>query len=179
MPESDSLLTDYVKKKLKLDVEESSLLNFAYEHQYFFGSKNEVWIEKANIYLYSIVFSICNEKKPDLFFELIERQLQRSELDDLKSIFKSLKLSTEKLEKKWLRKKIKDDFSNLEASFQISILVKVLENKLEIMLMNFLDSIKENKLKDDFLQAILADRHINATQDYANQAFEYIEKKFS
>lgn len=179
MPESDSLLVDYVKKKLKLNLEESSFLNFLNQHQHFFGSKKEIWKEKASIYLYSIVFSICNDKKPDLFFELIERQLQRSELDELKTIFNSLKLSTEKLEKKWLKKKIKDDFSNLEASFQISILVKVLENKLEILSINFLDSIIEHKLKDEFLQAILADKHINANQDYANQALEYMEKKFS
>ena len=178
MHPSDSLLIDYVKRKLQLEVETSSLLGFIYQKHDFFETKSELWLETASIYLYSIVFSICHQKETDLFFQLIERELQRKNISEIIEIFNAFKLTSSKLEKINKEYKIYSNSIALDVSFQVSILVKVMENKLEIMLIHFLKNLVENKLEEEFKRYITADKNIKSTSTEASKAVYYICSKF-
>lgn len=179
MHQSDSLLIDYVKRKLQLEVETSTLLEFIYRHQYFFGGKTKLWLETASIYLYSIVFSKCNKKETDLFFQLIERELQRKSINEIIEIFTVFDLTTDKLKKINNQYKVYSNSVALDVSFQVSILVKVLENKLEMMLINFLEILEEKELKDSFKENIITDININADKKKASDALFFLELKFT
>lgn len=178
MRQSDSLLINYIKRKLQLEVETSSFLEFIYQYQDFFGVKSMLWKETGCIYIYSIVFSICNNKETDLFFQLIERELQRKKLVEIITLLKAFELSTNKLEKINNQPKTQSNSVALDVSFQVSILVKVLENKLEIMLVNFLEKIVAKKLKEVFVEKIMSDININATQEKASDAMLFLETNF-
>lgn len=179
MHQSDSLLIDYIKRKLQLEVNSSPLLAFIHQQQSFFEAKSKLWLETASIYLYSIVFSVCKQKQADLFFQLIERELQRKDITEIIEILKAFELTTDKLEKISKQYKIHTSSVALDVSFQVSILVKVLENKLEIMLMNFLESLIEQKLEADFKTSITSDSNINASPPDASKSLEYLRLKFA
>ncbi len=179
MHQSNSLLIDYVKRKLQLEVETSSFLEFIHQQQNFFGVKSLLWIETGAIYLYSIVFSICNNKDTDLFFQLIERELQRKSLTEITEIFGAFELTTDKLKKLNAENKVHSNSVALDVSFQVSILVKVLENKLEIMLINFLEEMNQANLQKQFSESIANDQNINTSVSSATEACEYLINKFS